>query len=48
MNSYENPVEKSFSVEEDQATLKPSIQSTVSFKTIIDFTNTDLMFGVTN
>ncbi|WJX69553.1 methyl-CpG-binding domain-containing protein 7-like, variant 4 [Trifolium repens] len=30
MNSYENPVEKSFSVEEDQATLKPSIQSTNS------------------
>ncbi|PNX92451.1 methyl-CpG binding domain-containing protein 7-like [Trifolium pratense] len=30
MNSYENPVEKSFSVAEDQATLKPSIQSTHS------------------
>ncbi|CAJ2660826.1 unnamed protein product [Trifolium pratense] len=30
MNSYENHVEKSFSVAEDQATLKPSIQSTHS------------------
>jgi len=48
MKSYENPVEKSFSGTEDQTTPEPSIQSTVSFKTVIDVTITNLTLSITN
>jgi len=48
LKSYENPIEKSFSDAEDQTTPEPSVQSTVSFKTVIDVTITDLTLSITN